>query len=243
MIDRWDLGYGHITTKTIPGKIATILYSAFGVPLMMLFVANIGSTMAKMFAFVFSRIMMLFCCRMSAKKKRALALKNRQKAAAAAAAAAAEKPFPMPMKTTTTTTMAPVTTVVINEKPPPMEETRGYPANVRLNMLTGLSNQTSSRSLTSSTSSMTGDRSKDAIVRINELIRQESLQSMQENDRQPELEQRRRSAEFSPIEYYIKETNKLTKSLTDGTSMEKLPDEKGRIDKAEEEVRIDDQSF
>lgn len=37
---------------------------------MMLFVANIGSTMAKMFAFVFSRITMIFCCRWNGKKKR-----------------------------------------------------------------------------------------------------------------------------------------------------------------------------
>jgi hypothetical protein len=71
------IGYGHITTKTVQGKIATILYSAFGVPLMMLFVANIGSTMAKMFAFVFSRITMLFCCRWKNKKKRR-SLKPRQ---------------------------------------------------------------------------------------------------------------------------------------------------------------------
>ncbi|CAF0881711.1 unnamed protein product [Rotaria sordida] len=64
------IGYGHITTKTIPGKVATVLYSAFGVPLMMLFVANIGSTMAKLFAFVFSRIKMLFCCQWKNKKRR-----------------------------------------------------------------------------------------------------------------------------------------------------------------------------
>jgi hypothetical protein len=43
---------------------------------MMLFVANIGSTMAKMFAFVFSRITMIFCCRWKNKKKR-MSLKNR----------------------------------------------------------------------------------------------------------------------------------------------------------------------
>ena len=67
---RLSPGYGHITTKTTQGKIATILYSAFGVPLMMLFVANIGSTMAKMFTFVFSRITMIFCCRWSNKRKR-----------------------------------------------------------------------------------------------------------------------------------------------------------------------------
>ena len=204
---------------------------------MMLFVANIGSTMAKMFAFVFSRITMIFCCRMSAKKKRALALKNRQKAAAAAAASV-EKPFPMPMKLTTTTTTATTsampTTVVIDEKPP-MEDVRGYPANIRLNMLTGLTNLNSSRSLTSSNSSMTGDRSKDAIGRINELIRQESLQNIQEHHEQP-VRQRRKSAEFSPIEYYIKETNKLTQSLTDGASIEKLNDEKSVID---EQVKND----
>jgi hypothetical protein len=72
------IGYGHITTKTVQGKIATILYSAFGVPLMMLFVANIGSTMAKMFAFVFSRITMVFCCRWKNKRRRRKTLKARQ---------------------------------------------------------------------------------------------------------------------------------------------------------------------
>ena len=46
---------------------------------MMLFVANIGSTMAETFVFVYRRIIMIFCCRMSNRKKRALALKNRQK--------------------------------------------------------------------------------------------------------------------------------------------------------------------
>ena len=46
----------------------------------MLFVANIGSTMAKMFAFVFSRITMIFCCRWNAKKRRTK-MKPRQKKA------------------------------------------------------------------------------------------------------------------------------------------------------------------
>lgn len=36
---------------------------------MMLFVANIGSTMAKLFAFVFTRIKILFCCQWKNKKK------------------------------------------------------------------------------------------------------------------------------------------------------------------------------
>lgn len=47
---------------------------------MMLFVANIGSTMARMFAFVFGRITKLFLLLSNEfEEKRALALKNRQK--------------------------------------------------------------------------------------------------------------------------------------------------------------------
>ena len=60
------------------GKIATVLYSAFGVPLMMLFVTNSGLTMARLFAFVFSRIKLIFCCRWRSKKKR-LNFKNLHK--------------------------------------------------------------------------------------------------------------------------------------------------------------------
>ncbi|KAI0978281.1 hypothetical protein GJ496_005555 [Pomphorhynchus laevis] len=47
------IGYGHITCKTQTGKIATIIYSLFGIPLMMLFSTNIGSSMATSFRFIF----------------------------------------------------------------------------------------------------------------------------------------------------------------------------------------------
>lgn len=203
----------------------------------MLFVANIGSTMAKMFAFVFRRIMMIFCCRMSARKKRALAQKNRQKLVEKSSVS---------------------NTIVIDEKPPipiksnltPIEDTdelveqsassataarqihpqsstsltnsttdvRQLPANVRLNMLTGMTNSTTSRSFTSSSGSV-ADRSKDAIGRINDLIRQDSLQRFdneqrsEEDQQQQQQRRRRRSAEVSPIEYYINETKKLTINL------------------------------
>jgi hypothetical protein len=233
-----SLGYGHITTKTTQGKIATILYSAFGVPLMMLFVANIGSTMAKMFAFVISRITMIFCCRISAKKKRTLALKNRQKFT--------DKPS---MATIAVdgkrSNSSQVTRMSTNEQQTKHVETmpttsmthsdgdlRQMPANIRLNMLTGLTHTDSSRSFSSSNCSI-GERSKDAIVRMNELIRKESLQDI-DDDRQ----ERRRSAEFSPIAYYINETNKLTSNID--SSMQKKSTASSEQDKNTMEQVHDD---
>ena len=106
------------------------------------------------------------------------------------------------------------------------------PADIRLNMLTGVSTpMTKSRSLVSSTSTV-GERSKDALVRINELIRQSSVQDV-EKKMLAEVEQddddddmmissgnlttRRRSVEINPIEYYINETKKLTSNLETST--------------------------
>ena len=228
------IGYGHITTKTVQGKIATILYSAFGVPLMMLFVANIGSTMAKMFAFVFSRITMIFCCRWK-KDKRRRSVKPRQ--------------------------INNQTTIVFDEKKSNLKRTKDerelsentsplpdlpakpkfrldsnsshgsslnntdskqLPADIRLNMLTGApSHPSRSRSVTSSTSTVV-ERSKDALVRINELIRQNSVQDvdMKSNDdvflSSPPANHSNQSQtldDISSIQFYINETNKLTSNL------------------------------
>lgn len=152
---------------------------------MMLFVANIGSTMAKMFAFVFSRITMIFCCRISSKKKRNVRNKIR------------EEKFEKPSTSNVSI----------------IEETPKIPANVRLNQLTAATTTQQAEknpSLNSSVNSI-GERSKDAIVRINELIRQSSLQEV---DVEPIVEEKRRkSEEFNPIQYYINETNKLTSNL------------------------------
>jgi hypothetical protein len=49
-------GYGHITCKTTFGKIFTIVYSSMGVPLMMLFLANIGSSTASLFKFIYHKL-------------------------------------------------------------------------------------------------------------------------------------------------------------------------------------------
>ncbi|CAF3788858.1 unnamed protein product, partial [Rotaria sp. Silwood1] len=241
------IGYGHITTKTNQGKIATVLYSAFGVPLMMLFVANIGSTMAKMFAFVFSRITMIFCCRMSNKKKRALALKNRQKLMEKTNQSVVVIDEKLPTSKLNEEIKDNVIITKSNLKSIKEEnikdsnlskqinsslsqsitnsttdmnfsnDLRQLPADIRLNILTGIPISNTSRSLTSSTNSI-GDKSKDAIVRINELIRQSSVQDIEEtnnNEREQQQQQRRQSIDMSPIQYYINETNKLTSNLDD----------------------------
>lgn len=218
------LGYGHITTKTTQGKIATILYSAFGVPLMMLFVANIGSTMAKMFAFVFTRITMIFCCRMSPKKKRALASKNRQKLLENPnqSIMIPDKELPMSteqiksnLKSTKDESFSSKQTEPSNNSLSMLSSTtdiRQFPADIRLNMLTGIvPSSSTSRSLTSSINSI-GERSKkDAIIRMNELIRQNSIQNIEEIGNDEPI--RRKSIDLSPIQYYINETNKLTSNL------------------------------
>jgi hypothetical protein len=49
------IGYGHVTCKTKFGKVFTIVYSAIGVPLMMLFLANTGSSTATVFKFIYLR--------------------------------------------------------------------------------------------------------------------------------------------------------------------------------------------
>ncbi|CAF1321585.1 unnamed protein product [Adineta steineri] len=247
------IGYGHITTKTVQGKIATILYSAFGVPLMMLFVANIGSTMAKMFTFVFSRLTMIFCCRWGNKKRRK-SFKNRP-ITDQISYIVDEK---LPIESTTLKsnlqqiqddkisldnnndrtsklrfqmdTNSSHTSLTNDIKNPSIgDNNKQLPADIRLNMLTGMSTEiTKSPSLTSSTSTI-NERSKDALVRINELIKQSSVQDISEkldddevfNDNNniilssinQDKQQQQQSDEISPIQFYINETNKLTNNI------------------------------
>ncbi|KAL7668499.1 hypothetical protein ACOME3_009199 [Neoechinorhynchus agilis] len=49
------IGYGHVTCKTVAGKSLTVIYCIVGIPLMMLFSANIGSSMAASFRFLLKR--------------------------------------------------------------------------------------------------------------------------------------------------------------------------------------------
>ncbi|CAL1528771.1 unnamed protein product, partial [Lymnaea stagnalis] len=53
-------GYGNITPQTNLGRVATVLYAMFGIPLTFLYLANIGDTMASLFKKLYSRL--LRCC-------------------------------------------------------------------------------------------------------------------------------------------------------------------------------------
>jgi len=50
------IGYGHIVPETREGKIATIFYAIFGMPLFLLYLSNIGDILATSFKWIYSRI-------------------------------------------------------------------------------------------------------------------------------------------------------------------------------------------
>ena len=52
-------GYGHIAPSTMAGKIFTIVYALIGMPLFLLYLANIGDIMANAFKWTYSR-----CCKL-----------------------------------------------------------------------------------------------------------------------------------------------------------------------------------
>ncbi|CAD5222422.1 unnamed protein product [Bursaphelenchus xylophilus] len=49
------IGYGNTAAKTYIGKTLTILFAIIGIPLMLLFLTNIGDVMAKIFRFLYAR--------------------------------------------------------------------------------------------------------------------------------------------------------------------------------------------
>ncbi|XP_064460216.1 TWiK family of potassium channels protein 7-like isoform X1 [Ornithodoros turicata] len=50
------IGYGNIAPKTNWGKVVTILYAIVGIPLMLLYLTNIGDILAKAFKYVYGRL-------------------------------------------------------------------------------------------------------------------------------------------------------------------------------------------
>jgi hypothetical protein len=104
----------------------------------------------------------------------------------------------------------------------PITDNKQLPADVRLNMLTGIPTI-----ITKSSTSKVGERSKDALNRINELIQQTSVLDIDNkiNDDDNDVllsstkqDERLKSDGISPIQFYINETNKLTSNLESSIS-------------------------
>jgi potassium channel subfamily K member 18 len=55
------IGFGHITCATDAGKIMTICYAILGIPLMLICLANIGSSMANLFRFLYAKVCCGYC--------------------------------------------------------------------------------------------------------------------------------------------------------------------------------------
>jgi len=55
------VGYGHISPGTQEGKLFCILYSLIGIPLLLVFMSQIGDWMATSFRWVYSRLMCRWC--------------------------------------------------------------------------------------------------------------------------------------------------------------------------------------
>lgn len=69
------IGYGDIAPKTVGGRMVTILYAIIGIPLMLVFMNNIGNVLASSFKFLYWKI----CCQYCFDGRRRRSKKSRRK--------------------------------------------------------------------------------------------------------------------------------------------------------------------
>ena len=50
------LGYGNLTPKTGWGKLATVFYALAGIPLMLLYMSNVGDILATSFKYTYKQM-------------------------------------------------------------------------------------------------------------------------------------------------------------------------------------------
>lgn len=55
------IGYGDIAPKTTEGKLTTIIYAIIGIPLMLVFMSNIGNLLASSFKFLYWKVCCQYC--------------------------------------------------------------------------------------------------------------------------------------------------------------------------------------
>ena len=75
-------GFGHITPKTVWGRVVTILYAIIGIPLTLLTITNLGGFMASAFRFIYRDIccgLFCRCCESPNSKKRPMAPQTKYK--------------------------------------------------------------------------------------------------------------------------------------------------------------------
>lgn len=53
---RGSSGYGNLTPRTGAGKLATVVYALFGIPLMLLYMANVGDILATSFKYTYKKM-------------------------------------------------------------------------------------------------------------------------------------------------------------------------------------------
>ena len=61
--------YGHISPKTDWGKIVLMIYSTLGIPLMLVFLANIGNVVAAAYKKTYQTVCCVECCLKSERQK------------------------------------------------------------------------------------------------------------------------------------------------------------------------------